>query len=414
MAKRVGVLTGGGDTSALNATLKGVALAAENASWEVVGIEEGWAGLLDGRMAVRLPAAAIDADRGGTILRSSRTNLRAIEGGVAQAAEHLDALELDALIAVGGDDTLSVGVELDRARPDAPINFVTKTIDNDVGTNSPEGGPYDFGAMRNYLCPGFPTAAAWLRRAAQDLRTTAYSHERIVVLEAMGRTAGWLALSTALGHADFVVIPEVPLQLDALVELVAERFARQRNVVMTIAEGAELPNGTRISDLVSYAVADGRSGADEDAFGHRRLGGACLWVVERLKEEIGERRGLVRPANISGLIPSYLQRCGSPTPIDRDIAVRLGRAAMQATLDGETSRVASPVLRDGRIDVASLEVGDVLPLDSSGTIIPRTVDARLYDPHTFAPTADGLGYFEPIIGPFTQPYRDATLEAYSP
>ena len=414
MAKRIGVLTGGGDTSALNATLKGVALAAEAASWEVVGVRRGWAGLLDGGEASHLPSSSINADRGGTILRTSRTNLRRIDGGVASAAEHLDVLKLDALIAVGGDDTLTVGVELDQARPDVPINFVTKTIDNDVGTNPAAGESYDYSAMYNYFCPGFPTAAAWLADATHSLRTTAYSHERILIVEAMGRTAGWLALATCYGHADFIVVPEVPLELDPLMDLVAQRFSERRNVVMTIAEGALLPDGRAISDFVTTNVAGGAAGDDQDSFGHARLGGACLWLAERLKEEVAEKRGLLRSGNISGVIPSYLQRCGSPVPTDRDTAIALGRAAMGAVLEGKTSQVACPVLRDGRVEAVVRDVDTVLPRDASGTIIPRTIDPRLYDAAQFAPTAAGLKYFEPVLGPITRAYRDAELDRYAP
>jgi 6-phosphofructokinase 1 len=398
---RLGVLTGGGDTSALNATLKGIASEAEESGYEVIGIEAGWAGMLKGGSAVRLPADAIDPHRGGTLIRTSRTNLRKIEGGIEQAAERLRQLRLDGLIAIGGDDTLTVGVELENFEKHVPINFVTKTIDNDVGTNPPPGETYDFRAMRNYFCPGFPTAAEWLIRATDALRTTAYSHDRVLVLEAMGRTAGWLALATAFGHPDFIILPEQPLHLEPFLEKAAERYRERRHLIIVIAEGARNPAGALLSE--SGIV---------DSFGHSRLGGCSEWLASQLKRVLAEERKLLSASGISHVIPSYLQRCGSPSRVDRETAIELGRAAVRATLSGGNALVACPVLDDDGIVPATLPVESVLPRDAHGTIIPRTVDPRLFDAENYAITETGIAYFEKFLGKMPPPPTIPALEPY--
>jgi 6-phosphofructokinase 1 len=395
------VLTGGGDTAALNATLRGIALGAEAAGFDVIGIEAGWAGMLASGSAVHLPASAIDPNRGGTVIRSSRTNLRAVEGGMEQASARITRLGLDALVAIGGDDTLTVGVSLGEHHRDVPVNFVTKTIDNDVGTNPAAAGEYPRAEMRNYFCPGFPTAATWLADAARALRTTAYSHGRILVFEAMGRTAGWLALATAYGHPDFIVLPEWPLDVDALVEAVARRYSDRGNVVVVVAEGAIGPDGRPLAES-----------GDVDAFGHRRLGGCSQWLADQLKSRVAHDGGVNADA-ISAVIPSYLQRCGSPTPFDRDWAIELGRTAATAVAAGESNRIACPVLDGDALGVTTHDVGDVLLRDAAATIIPRTVDARLYDAESFAISAAGRDYLLPLLGPIGDEYRDAELTPFA-
>lgn len=397
--RRLGVLTGGGDTSALNATLKGIALEAEQHGYELIGIEAGWAGMLQDGRAVRLPSAAIDPNRGGTLIRTSRTNLRSIPGGIEQASRRIRQLGLDGMIAIGGDDTLTVGVELAAFHKDIPINFVTKTIDNDVGTNPSPQEPYDFQAMKNYFCPGFPTAAEWLIRATDALRTTAYSHDRVLVLEAMGRTAGWLALATAYGHPDFIILPEQPFHMEPFLEKAAERYRERKHLIVVIAEGARNPEGKPLSE----------SGII-DAFGHRRLGGCSEWLAAQLKTALAKERNLLSESGISHVIPSYLQRCGSPSSVDREMAIDLGRQAVRVTAEGKDGLVACPILSDSKIVAAVLTVDEVLPRDADGTVIPRTVDPRLYDGANFAITSTGIAYFEKFLGPIPPPYTLPVLE----
>jgi 6-phosphofructokinase 1 len=398
---RIGVLTGGGDTSALNATLKGIALVAEAAQQELVGIVAGWAGMLADGAAVRLPSSAIDENRGGTLIRTSRTNLRDIPDGIEQAAACISRLGLTGVIAIGGDDTLTVGVELANAHEGVPINFVTKTIDNDVGTNPPPTDPLDLGEMRNYFCPGFPTAATWLAQAAAALRTTAYSHDRVLILEAMGRTAGWLALSSAYGHPDFVITTELPFDVDAFAEKAAERYRRERNLVIVVAEGARDMQGRLLSES-----------GERDAFGHVRLGGSSQWLAEALKERLARERGLLSASGISAVIASYLQRCGSPVAADRDMGLLLGRKAVEVLLRGKSGLVACPVLDGDVLRAAALSVDDVLPRDEEGTIIPRVVDGRLYDGENYCITESGAAYFERFLGRIPAPYRPPYLEPF--
>ena len=288
MAKgRIGVMTGGGDTTALNATLKGIALEVEKAGCETIGIQWGWAGMLSDGAAVQLPADAIDENRGGTIIRSSRTNLRNVENGMEQAVQRIADLKLDGFVAIGGDDTLTVGAALGEAARATPVNCVTKTIDNDVGANAPADQPLNLEHVKNYYCPGFITAAQWLGVQTAALRTTAYSHGRIMALETMGRTAGWLALSAAYGHPDAIVLPEVKTDIRKLTEIAAEAYERQRHAVIVIAEGAEFEGAEQTGD------------EEVDSFGHKRLEGSSAWAAEQIKESLG--------VVVNHVIPAYLQ-----------------------------------------------------------------------------------------------------------
>jgi 6-phosphofructokinase 1 len=217
----------------------------------------------------------------------------------------------------------------------------------------------------------------------------------------MGRTAGWLALATAYGHPDFIVLPEWPLDVDSLVEAVAERYAERGNVIVVVAEGAIGADGKPLAES-----------GDIDSFGHRRLGGCSQWFADLLKDRIAHDGG-VSATNISAVIPSYLQRCGTPVDVDQHWAVELGRAAAAAVAAGDSNRVACPELTGGVLGVTTHDVGDVLVRDAGGTIIPRTVDPRLYDDKLFCITPDGLEYFESVLGPSPDDYRDAVLEPFS-
>ncbi len=395
MAKgRIGVMTGGGDTTALNATLKGIALEVEKAGCETIGIQWGWAGMLSGGTAVKLPASAIDENRGGTIIRSSRTNLRKVKNGMEQAVQRIADLKLDGFVAIGGDDTLTVGTALGDAAHATPVNCVTKTIDNDVGANAPADQPLNLERIKNYYCPGFIAAAQWLGVQTAALRTTAYSHGRVMVLETMGRTAGWLALSTAYGHPDAIVLPEVKTDISKLTEIAAEAYERQKSAIIVIAEGAE------------FEGAERSGGGEVDAFGHKKLEGSTAWAAERIKESM---EGVV----VNHVIPAYLQRCGAPHPLDRDMAVQLGREAAKAALDGRRGVVACPMRSGGGLQTQTLQIDEVLIRDSGGTIVPRVVDERLYDAERLRINDAGWEYFRPLLGAPDAPYESAVLEPVS-
>ena len=393
--KRIGVLTGGGDTSALNSILYGIASAAQQQDVEVLGFMRGWAGLLDSGQYAVLTPDMIDADLGGTLLKTSRTKLAKIEGGYDQARANVSALGIDGLVLIGGDDTISVAAQFQ----DVPIAIITKTIDNDVGANCPEDQPLDFSKIVNYFTPGFPSAA--LRAAAftswhNGVRTTGYSHERIIVLESMGMSAGWLALASAYGHPDFIVVPEVPLDYAQFREKVARKYLEQRHVLVVIAEGAVYTDQTVISQDTTNL----------DAFGHAKPGGCAEVIARRLKADLS---GELKTRNFNAVIPSYLYRCGAPTPLDKKVGTKLGRKAVQILSRGQSGKMASVRRTDNMLRIVTVDVR-VLPRDNKGNIVPKRLDLRLYDRENLTITSAGVEYFRAILGEMPEPGQPAKLE----
>jgi phosphofructokinase-like protein len=300
---RIGVLTGGGDCPGLNAVIRAVVRKGAGVyGHEFVGFRDGWRGPLDGDT---MPLGPRDVegilDRGGTILGSSRTNPYKIEGGPERIRENLRALGVDALIALGGEDTLGVAKRL--TDDGIPVVGVPKTIDNDLGATD-----YTF---------GFDTAVTIATEAVDRVRTTAESHHRALVVEVMGRHAGWIALHTGLaGGADVVLIPERPFDLDAVVKHVQHRFDQGHAPIVVAAEGAVPAGGAEVL----------HSG-ELDAFGHVRLGGLAVWLAEQLEERTGrETRSVVL---------GHLQRGGPPTAYDRVLATRFGLHAIDAAHEGD-------------------------------------------------------------------------------
>jgi len=296
---RIGVLTGGGDCSGLNAAILGVAQRAWSLQDEVYGIGRGWAGLMgEGEV---FPLAKEDVvgiiTQSGTILGTSRTNPAKIEGGFDQALATLKRNGIEGLVAIGGDDTLGVSAKLHERGFD--VVGIPKTIDNDLPCT-------DF-------CIGFDTAANIVAEALDRLQGTARSHARIMVVEVMGREAGWLSIvGGTAGGADFIAIPEVPVHIDELVAHAEQRGKTHRFGVMAIAEGAEV---------------DGMEGpTDEqgavDAFGHVRL--ADRGVAQRVADEIERRTGIETRVTVLG----HVQRGGTPTVHDRYVSMLLGAAAV--------------------------------------------------------------------------------------
>jgi len=391
---RIGVLTGGGDTSALNAILYGITDTAQKNGLEVIGFTRGWAGLLDSGEHAVLTAEQIKPCLGGTLLKTSRTKLSKVEGGYDQARANLRALGIDGLILIGGDDTIGVAAQFQ----DVPIAIITKTIDNDVGANCSADQPLDFSKILNYFNPGFPSAA---KRVADfvswqnGLRTTAYSHERIIVVESMGMSAGWLALASAFGHPDFIVVPEIPLEYDRLRDTVAKRYAEQKHVVVVVAEGAKYPDGTIISEDTTNL----------DAFGHAKLGGCADVIARRLKADLGSE---LKTRNFNAVIPSYLFRCGAPTPLDQRLGIKLGQKALQILLRGKSGVMASVKRTDDTLRVVAVKAKE-LPRDAEGNIVPKRLDLRFYDKENFCITPEGIEYFKPILGALVPPAEPAKL-----
>jgi len=301
---RVGVLTGGGDCPGLNAVIRGVVRkGVQEYGHEFVGFRDGWRGPLENHtMTLGVDEVRGILPRGGTILGSSRTNPFAVEGGVERIKDNLAARGCDALIAIGGEDTLGVATKL----ADLGVNVVgvPKTIDNDLS-----GTDFTF---------GFDTAVNIAMEAIDRLHTTAESHHRVLVVEVMGRHAGWIALHSGLaGGANIILIPERPFDIEKVCEQVESRFATRFSPIIVVSEGAVPAEGGSMT-LVS---------GEKDAFGHVRLGG----IGDRLAHEIEERTGKEARAVVLG----HIQRGGTPTAFDRWLATRFGLHAITAVHEGD-------------------------------------------------------------------------------
>ena len=301
---RVGVLTGGGDCPGLNAVIRAVVRkGVEVYGFDFVGFRDGWRGPLENE-TTELGVEQVRGilPRGGTILRSSRTNPFKVDGGVERIKENLAANGVDALIAIGGEDTLGVATKL----ADLGVNVVgvPKTIDNDLS-----GTDFTF---------GFDTAVNIAMEAIDRLHTTAESHHRVLVVEVMGRHAGWIALHAGMaGGANIVLIPEKPFDIGTVCTWVEKRFEKHYSPIVVVSEGAVPVEG---GDMTLQS-------GEEDAFGHVRLGG----IGDRLAKEIEQRTGQEARAVVLG----HVQRGGTPTAYDRWLATRFGLHAITAVAEEE-------------------------------------------------------------------------------
>jgi phosphofructokinase-like protein len=320
---RVGVLNGGGDCPGLNAVIRAVVRKGIDLyGHAILGFRDGWRGPLENvHEELTIESTRGILPRGGTILGTSRTNPFSDDDGPRRISENLESLHLDGLIAIGGEDTLGAAARL-NAEHDLPVLGVPKTIDNDLG-----GTDMTF---------GFDTAVQIATDAIDRLHTTAESHNRVMVVEVMGRHAGWIALHSGLaGGADVILIPERPFDIDQVCRLIRRRHSRGRSFsIVVVAEGALPKEGT-------MELAAG----DRDAFGHARLGG----IGHRLEKEIEERTGYEARATVLG----HVQRGGTPTAFDRVLATRLGIAAIDAANDRRWG--VMPALRGQRIELVPLE-----------------------------------------------------------
>jgi ATP-dependent phosphofructokinase / diphosphate-dependent phosphofructokinase len=302
---RVGVLTGGGDCPGLNAVIRAVVRRGiQEFGLEFVGFRDGWRGPLEGdTMPLDVQAVRGILPRGGTILGSSRTNPLKDTGtgrsGVDRIKDNLAGLGVDALIVIGGEDTLGAAARLHAEG--VPVVGVPKTIDNDLG-----GTDYTF---------GFDTAVNIAMEAIDRLHTTAESHHRALIVEVMGRHVGWIALHAGLaGGANVILIPERPFDIDKVCAWVERRFQTKYAPIVVVAEGAHPAS----EDLL---VSSGKL----DAFGHVRLGG----IGQMLADEIEKRTGKEARCTVLG----HIQRGGTPTAFDRVLATRFGVHAVQAVHD---------------------------------------------------------------------------------
>jgi phosphofructokinase-like protein len=305
---RVGVLTGGGDCPGLNAVIRAIVrTGVSEYGYEFTGFRDGWRGPLDGdTMALDVRAVRGILPRGGTILGSSRTNplgesaAAGGRSGLERIRANLADLGVDALVAIGGEDTLGVAARLHEQG--VKVVGVPKTIDNDLGATD-----YTF---------GFDTAVNIAMEAIDRLHTTAESHHRALIVEVMGRSAGWIALHAGMaGGANVILIPEQPFDIDQVTRWVQHRFQTQYAPIVVVAEGAHLKEG-----------GEALLNAERDAFGHVRYGG----VGQMLASEIEKRTGKEARAIVLG----HVQRGGTPTAFDRVLATRFGSHAIRAVADG--------------------------------------------------------------------------------
>jgi phosphofructokinase-like protein len=309
---RIGLLTGGGDCPGLNAVIRGIARRGiGDHGHELVGYRHGWAGVLEDDAApLTLESTRGILHRGGTILGTSRTNPFKEDGGGERVGENLARRGVDALIPIGGEDTLGVARRLHALG--VPVVGVPKTIDNDLA-----GTDFTF---------GFQTAVQIATDAIDRLHTTAESHNRVIVVEVMGRHAGWIAAYSGMaGGADVILVPERPFDVDAVCERLRNRHATGRTFsIVVVAEGAVPADGAGTAGSLHEGT---------DAFGHARLGG----IAVHLEREIEARTGFETRMTILG----HVQRGGSPVAYDRVLGTRFGVAAIDAATRGDFGQMVA-------------------------------------------------------------------------
>jgi 6-phosphofructokinase 1 len=306
---RIGVLTGGGDCPGLNAVIRAVVRRSVTSHGnDVVGYLEGWRGPMDNIvMPLTLNSTAGLLSRGGTILRTSRTNPFKVEGGPEKILESMKRNSLDALVAIGGADTCGVAHEMFRLHK-LPVVCVPKTIDNDVAATD-----FTF---------GFDTAVNVVSEALDRLHTTAESHNRVLVCEVMGRDTGWIACYGGIaGGADFICVPEKPININELLQAIKKRHARGGNSsIVVVAEGAQIADGGGTPAVGGGSDAPAGQAKEVDEFGHTRFGGVGQKIAQIIERDTGY--------DTRAIVLGHIQRGGSPTAFDRVLATRFGvRAA---------------------------------------------------------------------------------------
>ena len=334
---KIGILTGGGDCPGLNPVIRAVVRKGINEGYEIVGIKNGWKGLIENdTLILNLDAVSGILPKGGTILGTSRTNPYKKEEGVQKVKENFKKLGLQALIAVGGEDTLGVASKLIK---DGLTNIVgvPKTIDNDLSCTD-----YTF---------GFDTALNTAMECIDKLHTTAESHHRIIVVEVMGRHAGWLAIEAGLaGGADVILIPEIVIDLDEVCAVIDKRHKRGKTFsIIVVAEGAKFKEGTFVLQEEKL-----------DAFGHIRLGG----IGEVLAREVEKKTGHETRVSILG----HIQRGGTPTAFDRILGTRFGVKAVELVKNKKFGKMVA---------LSGNKIIDV-PIEEATSVL-KTVDMEFYE-----------------------------------
>lgn len=339
---KIGVLTGGGDCPGLNAVIRAVAQKTiKRHDGRLFGIRNGWLGMMVGEIEeLTLDSVSGILPKGGTILGTSRTNPLKTPDGVDNCLRSFERARLDALIAIGGEDTLGVALELHRRG--LPVVGIPKTIDNDLS-----GTDYTF---------GFDTAVNIATEAIDRLHTTAESHNRVIVVEVMGRHAGWIAVAAGTaGGADVILIPEVPIAVTDVCSLINRRHQRGKSFsIVVVAEGARFEEKTGEEGVLVL------SDADRDPFGHVKLGG----IGKLLADAIEQGTGFETRYSVLG----HIQRGGSPTAFDRLLATRFGVEAVDLVVRKQFGKMVA--LRGNRIE--AIDIADAVTQ-------LKTVDMDLYE-----------------------------------
>ena len=415
--KRIGILTAGGDTPALNATIVGAVHRANQLRVEVFGIIKGFSGLLNPEVPhVHLnplfqSIPELDPTRGGTILGASRDYVDGRDLDlIARVAQRLKRLHVDGLICVGGDGTLNGMQPLGQH---LPVVLAPKTIDNDLGLNyldeptewvrEPSEKPHGFTVkkrpgrefgldeMINYATPGYATAVYVSSQSVQRIRTTAESHRRIAIIEVMGRDCGMIALGTSYGQPDIILVPESPVEPDPLVERVLAILDKQKHAVLCVSEG--------IQDTEGHIL--GAVSASKDPAGNVQYTGAAEAVKRLLVERIGDafftrqRRNESADAAIFVRKIGHTQRGGRPILFDRFYASQLGGKAVDLLLQGVHNCIATLQYRGGGFVLDSIDANKLR--DRWGGIHARPLSPTFYDPKRFQPSAKGVDYLRSIF-----------------
>ncbi|KYK30754.1 MAG: pyrophosphate--fructose-6-phosphate 1-phosphotransferase [Thermoplasmatales archaeon SG8-52-3] len=352
--KKIGVLTGGGDCPGLNAVIRAVVRKSIQYNWDIIGIKNGWKGLINGEIELLTDYSVSGIlPKGGTIIGTSRTNPFNKQEDVQKLNENIKKFGIDAIVAIGGDDTLSVANKLHHMG--ISIVGIPKTIDNDLS-----GTDYTF---------GFDTAVSIVTEAIDRLHTTAESHHRVIVVEVMGRHAGWIATMAGIaGGADEILIPEVPFDINEVCKHLKDRYDRGKKFsIIAIAEGAhpKIENSSNSNNSDSTNQNVGETGLviqtkEKDEFGHVRLGG----IGHALAQEIEKRMGVETRVTILG----HVQRGGTPTAHDRVLATRFGVAAVES-IKNQNFGIMVALQGDKIVPV---------PLEEA-TSKSKTVDMELYE-----------------------------------
>jgi 6-phosphofructokinase len=418
--KRIGILTAGGDTPALNATIHGAVVRANQLKIELYGFIKGFNALFNPRVPhVHLNPLfqgipEVDPTKGGTLIGSSRDFVDPEKkDDLDRIARRLSKLGIDGLICIGGDGTLN-GLQPLAER--LPTVLAPKTIDNDLGLNYPSepdewmqekdptahhgfrykrGTPdvsFDLDQMVNYATPGYATAVMVTAQGIERVRTTAESHRRIAIIEVMGRHAGYIALGTAYGKPDIILVPESPLNLDLLVDRVKHLYDLQKNVVIVCGEGIVDENGVELGAVHSSV----------DPAGNVSLSGAAEALRSKLIERLGDRyfqlyrRGNSAKEAIFIRKVGHTQRGGRPILFDRFYAAQLGSKAVELLVEGHNNAVSVLQYQAGKgFHVEGYDANRFR--DRWGLIHARNMHTAFYDPKWMRPSRIGIDYLLPIF-----------------